>query len=179
MIVGRWVYIRPEPSLFEVKIAIGKLKSYKSPGTDQIPAELIKVGGEILRSEKNKLTRSVWNKEELPQKWKESITVPIHKKGGKTDFNNYRGISLLSPAYKMLSNILLARLTPYVNEIVEEYHCGFRRNRSTTYQIFYIRQLLEENGSTMEQCISYLLTSRKPMTQLKGKFFTIMCLNLV
>jgi hypothetical protein len=34
-----------EPSLIEVEIAIGKLTSYKSPGTDQIPAELIKAGG--------------------------------------------------------------------------------------------------------------------------------------
>jgi hypothetical protein len=41
----------PEPSLVEVEIAIRKLKSYKSPGADQIPAELIKAGGEILRSE--------------------------------------------------------------------------------------------------------------------------------
>jgi hypothetical protein len=28
-----------------VVIAIGKMKSYKSPVTDQIPAELIKAGG--------------------------------------------------------------------------------------------------------------------------------------
>jgi hypothetical protein len=36
--------LEPEPSLVEVGIAIAKLKSYKSPGTDQIPAELIKAG---------------------------------------------------------------------------------------------------------------------------------------
>jgi hypothetical protein len=41
----------PEPSLVEVELATGKLKSYKSPGTDQIPAELIKAVGETLYSE--------------------------------------------------------------------------------------------------------------------------------
>jgi hypothetical protein len=45
----------PEPSLVEVEIAIGKLKSCKSPGTDQIPAELIKAGGETLHSEIHRL----------------------------------------------------------------------------------------------------------------------------
>jgi hypothetical protein len=34
----------PEPSAFEVELAIEKLKSHKSPGIDQIPAELIKAG---------------------------------------------------------------------------------------------------------------------------------------
>jgi hypothetical protein len=45
----------PEPSLVEVEIAIGKLKSYKSKGTDQIPAKLIKAGGETLYSEIHRL----------------------------------------------------------------------------------------------------------------------------
>jgi hypothetical protein len=38
----------------------------------------------------HKLINSVWNKEELPDQWKESIIVPVHKKGDKTDCNNYR-----------------------------------------------------------------------------------------
>jgi hypothetical protein len=101
----------PEPSLVEVEIAIGKLKSYKSPGTGQIPAELIKAGSETLYSEIHRLICSIWNKKELPQQWKKSIIVPIYKKGDKIDCNNCRGISLLSTAYKILSNILLARLT--------------------------------------------------------------------
>jgi hypothetical protein len=85
----------PEPSIVDVEIAIGKMKSYKSQGTDNIPAELIKAGGETLYSEIQRLICFIWNKEELPQQWKESIIVPIYKKGDKTDFNNYRGISLL------------------------------------------------------------------------------------
>jgi hypothetical protein len=41
----------PEPSPFEVETAIAKLKKYKSPGSDQILAQLIQTGGEILCSE--------------------------------------------------------------------------------------------------------------------------------
>jgi len=37
----------PDPSVFEVELAIEKLKSHKSPGINQIPAELIKVGRTI------------------------------------------------------------------------------------------------------------------------------------
>jgi hypothetical protein len=80
----------------------------------------------------------------LPQQWKESIIIPIHEKGDKTDSNNYQGISLLLTAYKLLSNILLARLTPYVNEVMGDHHCEFCHNRSTTGQIFYIQQILEK-----------------------------------
>jgi hypothetical protein len=85
----------PQPNLVEVEIATGKLKSYKSPGTDQILTKLIKAGGETLCSEINRLICSIWNKEELPQQWKESTIVPIHKKGDITDCNNYQGISFL------------------------------------------------------------------------------------
>ena len=99
----------PEPSAFEVDLAIEKLKSHRSPGIDQIPAELIKPRGIKIRCEIHKLINSIWNKEELPEEWKESIIVPIYKKGNKTDCSNYRGISLLQTTYKILSNILLSR----------------------------------------------------------------------
>jgi hypothetical protein len=109
----------PEPSAAEV--AIRKLKRYKAPGSDQIPAELIQAGRETLCSEIHKLIMLIWNKEELPQQWKESIVVPIHKKGDKTDCSDYRGISLLSTSYKILSNILLSRLIPYADEIIGDH----------------------------------------------------------
>jgi len=84
----------PEPSAFELELAIEKLKSHKSPGIDQIPAEMIKAGGRAICYEIRKLIISIWNKKEFPDEWKESIIVPFYKKGNKTDSSNYRGVSL-------------------------------------------------------------------------------------
>jgi hypothetical protein len=99
----------PEPSASEAEVALGKLKRYKSPGVDPILAELIQARRETLRSEIHNLTKLIWNKEESPHQWIELIVVPTHKKG---DCSHYQGISLVSTSYKILSNILLSRLTP-------------------------------------------------------------------
>jgi len=45
---------------------------------------LIKAGCRKIRYEIHKLIISIWNKEELPEEWKELIIVPIYKKGNKT-----------------------------------------------------------------------------------------------
>jgi hypothetical protein len=76
----------------QVEIATAKLEKCKLPGSDQILAELIEAGGETLLSAIHKLIKSIWNKEELPNQWKESIIVPVHKKGDITDYNSYQGI---------------------------------------------------------------------------------------
>jgi hypothetical protein len=55
---------------------------------------------------------------------------------------HFRGVSLLSTSYKILSNILLSRLSPYIDEIIGDHQCEFPCNRSTTDQIFCSRQIL-------------------------------------
>ena len=52
----------PELSAFEVEMAIEKLKKHKSPGSDQIPAELIKARSRTIYSEIHKLINSIWSK---------------------------------------------------------------------------------------------------------------------
>jgi len=49
---------------------------------------LIKAGCRTICYEIHKLIISIWNKEELPEEWKELIIVPIYKKGDKTDDSN-------------------------------------------------------------------------------------------
>ena len=91
----------PEPSFLEVELAIEKLKSHKSTGIDQIPAELIEAWGSTIRCAIHKLIIAILNKDELSGEWKESIIVPIHMKWDKIDCNNDRGISLVPTTYKI------------------------------------------------------------------------------
>ena len=92
----------PEHSVFEFELAIEKLKRYESPDIDQIPSELIKAGCRTIRSEVHKLICSIWNKEELPEEWKESAIVPIYRKGDK-QIVVIKSLSILSATYNILS----------------------------------------------------------------------------
>jgi len=76
----------------------------------------------------------------MPEEWSMAIIQPIYKKGDKLECSNYRAITLLDVTYKVLSGILYNRVTVYTEEILGEYQCGFRANRSNIDHIFTIRQ---------------------------------------
>jgi hypothetical protein len=65
----------PGLSCLEVEIAIAELKKYKSPGSDQILAELLQAEGEALLYVVHKFINAIWNKEELPEHWKEEYNL--------------------------------------------------------------------------------------------------------
>ena len=71
------------PGASEVEVATEKLQNHKSPGNDQISAELIKAGGKTVCFEIQKLIIYIWNKEKMPEVWKETIIAPIYNKGDK------------------------------------------------------------------------------------------------
>lgn len=134
-----------EPTDDEVRITINTLKNNKSPGEDGLAAELLKYGGEELISEVGKLIRDVWHKEEIPKEWQLAIICPIYKKGDRTSYQNYRGISLLNTMYKVLSGLILSRIKPYTKDIIGDYQCGFMSGKSTIDHIFTVKQLVEKH----------------------------------
>jgi hypothetical protein len=125
-----------EPSSFEVEITIEKLS--------KIPAELFQAGENIICSEIHKLNNFIWDKEGLPQQWKGSIILHIYEKGDKMTIVIIEEYQFYQLRTKFLSSFLASRLTPYVDEITGERQYGFRCNRSTTDQIFCIRQITVE-----------------------------------
>ena len=67
------------------------------------------------------------------------------RKGNAAGCSNYRAISLLDTAGKVIARVLLSRLLSCVSELVlPETQCGFRKQKSTTDMIFVARQLLEK-----------------------------------
>jgi len=73
-----------------------------------------------------------------------TIICPIYEKGEKSECSNYRGISLLNTAYKVLAAVINNRLTTYTEDLLSHEKNGFRRNWSTTHNIFVMRQILEK-----------------------------------
>jgi hypothetical protein len=69
--------------------------------------------------------------------------INIHIKGGKSNCENYRGITLLPTAYKLVVNIIKNRLNEYLEEELVEEQCGFRKGRSYTDAIFTAQQIME------------------------------------
>jgi len=71
------------------------------------------------------------------------MVINIHIKGAKSNCENYRGITLLPTAYKLVVNIIKNRLNEYLEEeLVEEQRC-FRKGRSYTDAIFTAQQIME------------------------------------
>jgi hypothetical protein len=94
--------------------------------------------------------------------------------------SNYGGISLLPTAYKILPNILVSSLTPYLDEITGDHHCGFQCKRSSTDQIFCICHILEKkweyNGTVHQLFIDFGKAYDSGETY---RMSTIFSLNLV
>jgi hypothetical protein len=137
----------PEPSAFWFEMAIGKLKRHESTGTDQMPAKLIKAGGRTVLSQIHKRIIFRIRRNCLRM---ESIILPIYKKGDKTNCINYTGISPLSTAYKILSNILLSKLTGLGDDIWGIISVDFDATCQLLIIYFASFKYLRKNGNTMK-----------------------------
>ena len=137
--------LEPDITALEVKNALKKMKNGKAPGVDTIPAELLKNSGEDGVAWLLELIDMLWNGQEPPKDWRRDLICPIYKKGDKTNCNNYRGISLMSHAYKVYERILENRLREHVEPKLGEWQNGFRPGRGTTDMIFSLKMIFEKS----------------------------------
>ena len=135
-----------EPTEEEIATAMKAASNVKAVGPDGLPAELLKLGLKKSRTillELHRLTTLVGREGKVPQQRKDAVITVIYKKGDKTECENYRGISLVSHAGKVLLEVVARRLSAYCEAegLLPEEQCGFRPDRSTTEMMFVVRGL--------------------------------------
>jgi len=96
-----------------------------------------------------------WETEEPAEEWLKGKLAILPKKGDLHDPNNYRGIMLLESFYKIVANIIHARLSPIINLLETETQCGFRPERSTIDAIFTTKMILKKRQEHGQE--SYVL----------------------
>ena len=78
-----------EPSREEMEKAICNLKTNKTPGEDDIIAELIKNASQELEKRLHALMCKIWGDEKMPDDRKIGLIIPLFKKGNKMKCENY------------------------------------------------------------------------------------------
>ena len=72
--------------------------------------------------------------------------IPIHKKDSKSNFTNYRLISLLLNLDKILENFIHSRLSTFLNikDIIYPLQFGLRQNYFTSYTLIHLTETIKE-----------------------------------
>ncbi len=122
-----------ETTATEVSDIISGLKNKKSSGSDNLPTSLFKLINLVISPILADLFNECLNKGYYPDCLKIAKVIPIHKKGDKSDPNNYRPISLLSIINKIFEKIIYTRLSSYFTRfgIIKDSQFGFREGYST------------------------------------------------
>lgn len=109
------------PNVEEIESIIKSLKNNKFPGEDNINVELLKIARIKILINLHQIIMNIWSTELIEQDWSIVVICPIFKKGDPTKAGNYRGISLIDTAYKVLSLAILKRIETYANSLKHMY----------------------------------------------------------
>ena len=133
----------------ELKTAMTRLKSGKSPGEDKITNNMLvrlpPIGKEALLYLYNKS----WETKTCPKEWKSAVIVTLPKPGKDPSLTtSYRPISLLSTISKLMERLVQQRLQDFLERGKKLYpgQAGFRKGRSTTEQIQRLVQMISDNN---------------------------------
>lgn len=107
------------PKYKEIENIIKRFKNNKALGENGVVAELLKKAVQYWHAKSVKLIKAIWKTETVSEEWKTATACPIFKRRNSTKTENYRGISLLDTCYNIFASLILERINPYVEEIVD------------------------------------------------------------
>ena len=135
-------------SLVEFFNAARGISNNEAPGSDGIPMEFVKYGGNRTLSQVCQLIHRIYQQEEeIPEEWFESIFVEIPKKPGTKKCEEHRTIALIPHAMKILCKTMYNRISIKINRQLEPLHFGYRPKVGTMESITALKTILNNRIS--------------------------------
>ena len=134
----------PEVLLSEIRQAIKRLKNNKAPGLDNIPAELLKAGGETTVMSLKAIIDQIWETGEWPDDWVMSELITLPKVTGTFECDKHRTISLISHAAKIALEVIRLRVNHFIAPQIAEEQFGLVSGKGTTDAIIVLRNIIEK-----------------------------------
>ena len=103
----------------------------------------------------------IWKTQQWPQDWKNSVFIPIPKKGNTKECSNYHTIALISHDSKVIIKIMQARLQQYMNRELPDVQAHFRKGRGTRDQIANIRWIIKKASEFQKNIYFYVIDYAK------------------
>jgi hypothetical protein len=127
-----------------VRKVINELKPKSCYGFDKIPLKIIKHGEAILLKPIHKILNMIYEQNTIPEQWKTSRIIPLHKKGSRRKIENYRPISNQCSITKVFEKLILQRLLEIETEenvdLFGNRQHGFRKGKSTITAAMNLQQ---------------------------------------
>ena len=149
----------PVISQKDVKEKIDNLKPSHSSGPDNITSYVLKKFSENLCKPLSILYNKSIESNIIPEDWKLSNVVPIHKKGSKGDPSNYRPISLTSIPCKIVESIVKDKIVEHIEKfmLMKSSQFGFTKGKSTVLNIIeFLDKFVQDSDNNIASDFIYL-----------------------
>lgn len=135
----------PQIMEFEVRAAMSDMKASKAVGVDGIPVELLDGMGDTAVKELTLLCQKMYTQGTWPEDFLTTAMIPLEKKPKATKCSDFRTISLISHAAKIMLRILNRRLRAKMEEVVSEEQFGFRQGRGTRDAVGLLKSIIQRS----------------------------------
>lgn len=180
IISSREILVEEEPTFLneEIEDVLKSLNNNKASGYDGISNEHLKYGPSTkIVNLLTKFFNKVLQERKIPDGWKKSDIILIHKKGDKHKIDNYRPITLSSTLSKIFSKLIENRIKGIIVDQQPHEQAGFRRGYSTTDHLFTLNLLIEKSNEFQRDLHLAFIDFRKAFDSLDHDFMLVALRN--
>lgn len=113
----------------EIKEAVDSCDGMKSPGPDGFNFRFVKSSWEIIKDDIRDMVNGFWATSRLPRGSNNTFITLIPKTDSPSGFKDYRPISMVGCAYKIVSKLLAKRLQRVIGSLVSPHQSCFIKGR--------------------------------------------------